>query len=196
MKSKLLTLSLAASAVFAGLGMSPAMAQGVHTPNIDRAQQGVGLRIQQGLSTGQITPSEAQIFYRRDRDIEVRESYFKSNGNASPQERQDLRMQVDGLRADVERLIASRPVAVRPSGTPGIDNQSHALRQRIDEGIRSGRIDRQEARRLQNREREFERHEARVQADGVVTQQERRQLRNELASLRDDVERAIRNRRG
>jgi hypothetical protein len=196
MTSKLLTLSLAATAAFAGLGLSPAMAQGVHTPNIDRAQQGVSLRIQQGLATGQITPSEAQVFYRRDRDIELRERYFKSNGNASPQERQQLRVQVEGLRSDVERLIASRPMAVRPAGTPGIDRQSDAIGQRIDEGIRSGRISRSEARRLQSREREFARQEARAKADGVVTQQELRQLRHELASLRDEVERAMRKRRG
>ena len=50
-----------------------------------------------------------------------------------------------------------------------------------------------ESRRLENRERAIARHEVSYKRDGVVTQQERRQLRNELAQLNDDVDRMIRN---
>ena len=43
----------------------------------------------------------------------------------------------------------------------------------------------------------IERHEANFKSDGVVTKQERRQLRNEVAALRDQVERMMRgDRRG
>ena len=79
--------------------------------------------------------------------------------------------------------------------TPGIDNREQQISNRIDEGVRSGRISQREARKLHRREREIERHEASFKADGVVTQQERRQLRNELSALRDDVERLMRNER-
>ena len=202
MKSKLLTASLLASALFAGLGMAPAMAQGTNTPRIDQAQQAISARIQQGLASGHITPSEAQALYRRDREISMRENQYKANGIATAQERAQLRSDVDHLASEVERLMANRDV-VRPGAvgnagnTPGIDNREYQISQRIDEGIRSGRIDPREARKLQRRERDIARHEAQFKADGVVTPQERRQLRNELSALRNEVERMMNNdRRG
>ena len=194
MKSKLLVGSLLASALFAGLGMSPVMAQGTMTPGIDRAQQEISARIQQGLASGHITPSEAQSLLRRDREIQIRENRFKSDGSASPQERQQLRQDLEALRAEVERAIANpRVVGQQAGNTPGIDNSEFRISERIDEGVRSGRITQREARRLHSREREIERHEARFKSDGVVTQQERRQLRNELKALRDEVERMMRH---
>lgn len=200
MKSKFLTASLLASAMFVGLGLSPAMAQGTSTPAINRAQQSISARIQQGLASGHITPSEARELYRRDREIDIRESRFKADGRATPQERQQLRTDLDRLSADVERMMANRDVVGQrgsADNTPSIDNREFQISQRIDEGVRSGRITRREARRLHSRERDIARHEASFKRDGVVTQQERRQLRNELTRLRDDVERMMRNdRRG
>ena len=199
MKSKFLTASLLASAVFAGLGMSPVMAQ-TSTPRIDQAQQAITTRIQQGMASGHITPSEAQMLIRRDRDIQMREAQYKSNGNATSQERQQLRNDLSALNADVERMMANNNV-VRPpvnaGNTPGIDNREYQISRRIDEGVRSGRITQREARRLQSREREIARHEAFFKSDGVVTRQERRQLNDEIGALRNDVERMINNdRRG
>jgi predicted nucleic acid-binding Zn-ribbon protein len=198
MKSKLIAGSLLASALFAGVGMSPVMAQSTNTPGIDRAQQEIGARIQQGLASGHITPSEAQSLYRREREIQFRESRFKSDGSASPQERQQLRQDLDALRDEVERNIANPRVdAQQPDNTPGIDNREFRIRDRIEEGVRSGRITEREASRLHRREREIERHEARFKSDGTVTREERRELRDELTALRDDVERMMRNdRRG
>lgn len=193
MKSKLLTATLLASALFAGLGINPVMAQNTYTPGIDQAQLQIRARIQQGMQSGQITPSEAQALYRRDSDISLRESRFKSDGNASPQERQQLRADLDGLKAEVERMIANRDVVGQPSATNGIDRAAFNIHARIEEGVRSGQITEREAARLFNRERRIERREADFKADGVVTQQERRQLRNELTALRDQVERMMRN---
>lgn len=183
--------------MFVSLGLSPAMAQGSNTPAIDRAQQAISARIQQGLASGHITPSEARELYRRDREIDIRESRFKSNGNVTPQERQQLRADLDGLSAEVERMIVNRSVVAQPGNTNGIDNREFNISQRIDEGVRTGRITQREAVRLHSRERDIARHEASFKRDGVVTPQERRQLRNELTKLRDDVERMMRNdRRG
>lgn len=197
MKSKLFTTSLLASALFVGLAPSVVMAQGTNTPRIDQAQQAISARIQQGLASGHITPSEARELYRRDRDIEMRESRFKSDGRATEQERQQLRSDLDALSADVERMIANRDVVAQPGSTPGIDNRQVNISQRIDEGVNAGRISQRDARRLHSRERDIARLEARFKRDGVVTQQERRQLQNELTKLRQDVERAMnRERRG
>lgn len=197
MKSKLFTASVLASALFAGLAAAPAMAQNTYTPGIDNAQQAISARIQQGLQSGHITPAEAQILYRRDRDIENREAYFKSDGRATPQERQQLRADMADLSAEVERMIANRDVVGQryqggqSGATPGIDNSQLDISQRIDEGLRNGRISQREARMLHRQERAIERREAAFKSDGVVTQQERRQLRSELSALRDQVERLI-----
>ncbi|WPC68669.1 hypothetical protein SBP18_09260 [Rhodoferax ferrireducens] len=192
MKSKLFTVSLLASALFVGLGFSPVMAQGTNTPRIDQTQQAISARIQQGLASGHITPSEARELYRRDRDIEIRESRFKSDRTATAQERQQLRADLDRLSAEVERMIANRDVVGQSGNTNGIDNREFNISQRIDEGVRSGHISQREARSLRSRERDVARQEARFKRDGVVTPQERRQLRNALTKLRNDVERMIR----
>ena len=105
MKSKLLTASLLASAIFAGLGMAPAMAQGVNTPRIDQAQQEISARIQQGMASGHITPSEAQVLMRREREIQRHEAFFKSDGVVTQQERRQLRDEVRDLNDDVERMV-------------------------------------------------------------------------------------------
>ncbi|WP_309682681.1 hypothetical protein [Polaromonas sp.] len=212
MTSKLFTATALATALLAGLAAAPAMAQNTYTPGIDNAQQAVHARIQQGMQSGQITPSEAQNLYRRDRDIQNREAEFKSDGRASPQERQQLRADMAELSAEVERMIANRNVVGQygrngqydqngqhgqnsqygqNDNTPGIDNRQFEISQRIEEGLRTGRISQREARMLQRQERNIQRHEAAFKSDGVVTQQERRQLRNELSALRDQVERLI-----
>lgn len=197
MKSKLFTASVLASAMFVSLAPSAAMAQGTNTPRIDQAQQAISARIQQGLASGHITPSEARELYRRDRDIDIRESRFKSDGRATDQERQQLRADLDGLSAEVERMISNRSVVGQSGNTNGIDNRQFNISQRIDEGVRSGRLTQREARRLLSRERDIARLEARFKRDGVVTPQERSQLRNELTRLNDDVQRLMRNdRRG
>jgi hypothetical protein len=82
-----------------------------------------------------------------------------------------------------------------PGNTRGIDNQEYNIGQRIDEGVRTGHINQREARDLRTRQRTYERHEASYKSDGVVTKQERRQLRAELTTLRDRVERMMRNNR-
>jgi hypothetical protein len=220
MKSKLLTASILATAMMAGFGAAPALAQyvvvqpqvqaqvqgSVNTPQIDQAQYQISARIQEGMANGRITPSEAQVLLRRERELQAREAQFKANGNVNPQERQQLRAEVASLNADVERMMANADVVARPGqpgygygygnpNTNGIDNQERQISLRIDEGLRTGQITQREAERLHMRERRIERHEAQFKSDGVVTQDERRQLRSELSALRDEVERLIRSRR-
>lgn len=190
MQSGFFTAALLMSALLSG----PAMAQGTYTPHIDQAQQAIGARIQAGLASGRITPSEAQLLIRRDRDIQQRENFYKSNGSATQQERQQLRAELNALNADVERMMANGQI-VQPPGsagsTPVIEGKQHQIGQRIEEGVRTGRISLREAHRLQSREREIARHEVFFKSDGVVTRQERRQLHEELDALRNEVERRI-----
>jgi hypothetical protein len=130
----------------------------------------------------------------------LHEIRVKSNGNATPQERQQLRTELDGLAAEVERLMANSAVVTgygnANGNTPGIDSIEANLSARIDEGVRTGRINQSEANRLHRRERDIARHEAVYKRDGVVTAQERRQLRDELLRLSREVDRMVSNRPG
>lgn len=194
MKSKLLISAVMASACFAGAGIvSPALAQNTTTPMIDRAQEEIGARIEQGVESGRITRAEAQELYQRERAIREREARYKADGYASGEERQLLRQDLEALRADVERAMTNPRVAAPYQRTPGLDIREAAIRERIDEGVRSGQISEREARRLYRQERRIERDEMRAKADGVVTRQERRQLRQELMALNNDLERALSN---
>jgi hypothetical protein len=195
MTSKLFKASLLATALFAAVAAQPALAQNTYTPGIDQAQMQISTRIREGLQSGQITPSEAQVLYHRDSDLSLRESRAKSDGNVSPQERQQLRADSQNLKADVERMIANRNVTGQASVTPGIDKNEFKIHSRIEEGVRTAQINQREANRLYNRESRIERHEARFKADGVVTQQERQQLRRELTDLSEQVDRMTHNRR-
>lgn len=193
MKKTFVAASLVATSLLAGLAAAPAMAQhGSYTPGIDNAQQAISARIQQGLQSGRITPSEAQQLYRRDREIHNREAAYRSDGRVTPQERQQLRNDLARLSDDVERATTNRQtVTRRGGGMDGIDSREFQIRQRIDEGLRSHRLSQREAGVLQARSDAIERREAAYRADGVLTPQERRVLRDELAALRNEVDRKI-----
>lgn len=195
MTSKLFTATLLASAMLTGFAANPALAQNVYTPGIDQAQAQVSARIREGMQSGQISPSEAQALYRRESELSMRESRARSDGNVTAQERQQLRADVEGFRADVERMMGNRNGMNQQNATPGIDRTELKIHARIEEGVRTGQINQREANRLYNREQQIERREASFKSDGVVTEQERRQLRNELTKLSEQVERALRNNR-
>jgi len=179
--------------MLAGIGISPVMAQGTNTPVIDQRQHDISVRIQQGVASGHITPSEAQVLQQRERAIQIRESRFKSDGSASQQERQQLRQDNDALRAEVERIIATPRVVAQPQGTntPVIDQNQQEIRVRIRDGVQSGRLSQSQGRNLMQKERYIQRLEARYKADGVVTPRERRDLRNRVAALNNELERTM-----
>lgn len=192
MQLRRLSASLLAFALWVGLGMSYAMAPFGSTLGIDRSQQSLGTRVQQALAAGDITPSEAQALLQRDHEVAIRESRFKADGAASKQERQRLRQDIEVLRTDVDRLLAQRSAArTQPGAFSATDPPAYLISEYIDEGVRSGRLTQRQARRLQGREREIQRHEALFKSDGWFTVQEKKQLTRELVALRDEVQRLL-----
>jgi uncharacterized membrane protein YebE (DUF533 family) len=166
---------------------------GTNTPGIDRTQEEIGARIQQGVAMGRISRQEAEVLAQRERAIQMHESRVKSDGVADSRERDQLRGELAGLRADVEGMIARPPVA---APMPISETRDYQVRDRIDQGVQDGNISRRDARRFNSRARDIERHEASYKADGVFTRGERMQLRRESDSLRNDVERMMRDGRG
>lgn len=196
MKIKSITLSLLAATLLTGVTTMPAMAQGVATPGIDRQQQEIRGRIQQGIASGQITQAEAQELFQRERDIQFREIRFKNDGRTTPQERDALRRDLDTMRADVDRKLNNNQVAGRPGdNTPRVDNREADIHARIERGIASGQITRAEAKRLRQRELDIQHREAKFKLDGKVTQKERDRLHRDLDKLSQDVDHLLHNNR-
>ncbi len=67
--------------------------------------------------------------------------------------------------------------------TPGLDRQQALQREWLRQGIASGRITPREAERIRAAIRDLERHERAAKADGYVTPQERRALREHAARV-------------
>lgn len=89
-------------------------------------------------------------------------------------------------------LAASTPLAAQSQarldarGSAGIDNRIARLQTRIDAGIRSGEIDRAEARLLRRQLRQLNRLHSRYRADGL-TREERADLQDRIRTLRADI---------
>lgn len=193
MKFKPFTLSLLVAALLASVSAIPAMAQNTNTPGIDRTQQDIRARIQQGINNGSITQQEAQALFQQERSIQFREIRFKQDGNTSPQEREALRRELDAMSADVDRKLANNRGTNGGMHTPGVDNRQERIGTRIDAGVASGRITRAEAKKLHQRERDVQKLERRYKSDGRVTQTERRRLQQDLDKLSADVDRLLHN---
>jgi hypothetical protein len=106
MNTKLITLSLIASAAFACMGVAPAMAQ--NTPAVDNAQRMVHARIVQGTRSGHITRREADRLFAKEKQITRHEARFKSDGRITTAERQTLRNEIASLSSEVERKMSNR----------------------------------------------------------------------------------------
>ncbi len=185
-----------ASLLTAGLLMSigvPALAERLSSVSIDQEQQNIRIRIQQGVAAGLITEEGAQALYRRERDIRFREIRFERDGRTSPQERDQLRRDLEIMRVDVERKLANNRVTGRQDAWAGIDRREEQIGDRIDRGIADGLITRAEAQRLHQRERDIYRREAKFKADGRVTQAEWKKLQGDLDALNRDTDRLLEN---
>ncbi len=75
--------------------------------------------------------------------------------------------------------LAFTSVAQAQTHTPVINHREHRQERRINQGVRSGELTRNEAHHLRNDERKIGRNERMAKADGRVSRAERRNLRHE-----------------
>ncbi len=73
-------------------------------------------------------------------------------------------------------VVASLTVVQAQTRTPVVNNREHNQRARIRQGVASGELNQREAARLQGREAGLTAQRRVARADGVVTNQERRDL--------------------
>jgi hypothetical protein len=75
--------------------------------------------------------------------------------------------------------LAITSIASAQTRTPVINHREHRQERRINQGVRSGELTRNEARHLRNDERRIRDDKRMAKADGHVTRGERRHLRHE-----------------
>lgn len=85
--------------------------------------------------------------------------------------------------------------ALAQTRTPRINERQHEQRERITQGVESGRLTPVEAARLRLEEAKIRRTEAVIKADGEVTARERARLERELNHASQNIYRLKHNRR-
>ncbi|MBI4987569.1 MAG: hypothetical protein HZC23_02015 [Rhodocyclales bacterium] len=92
---------------------------------------------------------------------------------------------VSMLMAGLATLWLSAPAQASPHD-PGVNARQHHQQARIGQGVRSGDLTRDEARRLEREQRHIRQEERRYKSDGVLTRAERADLQHDqnMASRR------------
>ncbi len=91
--------------------------------------------------------------------------------------------------------VASAQTPTPTPKTPGITKRQHEQQQRIRQGSRSGSLTRGETRRLENGQRDIREDKQEAKADGVVTTQERAEIRQDQNQANRQIYRAKHNNR-
>jgi hypothetical protein len=168
---KLLAMAVAASALAMA---APAAAQSWQS--INERQANLDARIDAGVRSGDLTRNEAVRLRAEFRDLARLEARYRSSYGLSPAERRDLDMRFDRLSAQIryERNDWQDRDRYDRSWRP-INQRQRMLENRIDRGIRDGRLTRSEAYRLRAEFDDIARLEARYRRGGL-SYQERRDL--------------------
>jgi hypothetical protein len=97
-----------------------------------------------------------------------------------------MKLAMSGLMAI---MVAAAFPAVSYAGTrdPGVNHRQHNQQQRIQQGIRSGALTREEAKRLLNEQRAIRQEERQYKSDGVLTRDERKDLQHDLNAANQHI---------
>jgi hypothetical protein len=87
--------------------------------------------------------------------------------------------------------LAGPVLAQTPSA--GVDQREHRQQDRIKEGVRSGELTKQEAKQLAGEQKAIRAKERAMKSDGVLTQQERRELQRDLDRSSQHIENKKKN---
>jgi hypothetical protein len=153
----------------------------VRDPRIN-ARQGVQReRVQQGVRSGELTRRETRNAREDQRDIRQLERAYKSDGELTRGERRDLTREQSQAGRELYRnkhdAQERAPAAVR---NPAINQRQANQAGRVAQGVQSGELTRPEAQELREERRDIRDLERDYKSDRVLTQEERRDLNQQL----------------
>jgi hypothetical protein len=173
---KFLAMAVAVSALAVA---APASAQGWQS--INERQARLDQRIDVGVRNGSLTRGEAARLRDEFRDLARLEARYRSSYGLSLSERRDLDQRFDALSARIR--YERRDDDDRGDGGWGqINQRQREVENRLEYGIRTGRISRYEAVRIRAELNDFHRAEERYRRNGL-NYQERRDLTRMLDRL-------------
>lgn len=169
--------------------------------HLDTQQAQIDARIEQGVTSGRLSNRESSSLRAALNQIAADEQAALADGRLSYDEQQRLLASLNTLDTrvttelrDAERRGRNRgPRGGRAGG--GINAQQSLLRQRIQGGIRSGKLTRSEADQLMAKERRIADLEVRLRTTGGgLSFEESRRLNMELSQLSRDVSKQLADR--
>jgi hypothetical protein len=176
---------LIAMSMLALTALAPAIAsadqRGTRDPRVNTRQQAQRERIQQGVRSGELTRREAHSAREDQRDIGQLERAYKSDGKLTGAERRDLNHEQNQASRELYRdkhdAQDRAPAAVRD---PQINERQANQAGRVAQGVKSGELTRPEAQELREERRDIRDLEHDYKSDHVLTEQERRDLNQQL----------------
>ena len=155
--------------------------RGVRDPRINARQGAQRERVQQGVRSGELTRRETRNAREDQRDIRQLERAYKSDGELTRGERRDLTREQNQASRELYRnkhdAQERAPAAVR---SPAINQRQANQAGRVAQGVQSGELTRPEAQELREERRDIRDLERDYKSDRVLTQEERRDLNQQL----------------
>lgn len=200
--------TFSALAILMATGLSVAVDAQARERSVNERQSQQRERVATGVRSGEVTRPESRQLQREARGIERKEQAFRADGQFSRGERREVHRDlnqhgrnINQARNDHDRRDwghgrgvgrdtggsyggrdwgHGRGVQYGRASGGGIDRLQQGQQAQIRQGVRNGSLTQQEARRLYGEQREIASLERSYRADGVLTRDERRDLRGEL----------------
>jgi hypothetical protein len=184
------TSSVLAVVMAAGLAVAGSAGAREHGVNERQGQQRE--RVAAGVHSGEVTRQESRALHHDAQRIERNEQAYRLDGHFSGAERREVHRDLDRHGRQIHQARndqdgrggqnapgwhGGREWSHGRSGIDGVQQRQH---EQIREGVRSGSLTPQEARRLGGEQRQIAALERGYRADGVLTRYERRDLNGEL----------------
>ncbi len=168
MKRTLLTATIFAS-------MTTIAAAQSSTPGIDGRQANQEQRIQQGVSSGRLTPHETYKLEQGQARVRNQENRAKADGVVTNAERARIQR---AQNVQSQRIYNQKHDAQTAGGVPrgSIDRREAKQSARIQQGVGSGQLNARETYQLEKGQARVQNMESRAKADGVVTNRERARI--------------------
>ena len=170
-----LSLSLASSPT--AVQPMPAAATAAGTDDIEHRIALQKDRIDKGIKARQLTEAEAKILHDNLGYIQQQEANLKSQGNLDKEAKERLNKMLD---QNSKMIQDKRSTPIKPMKDTHLQNRFENQQERIDKGVLSGALTKDEAKILQGNLDKIKAEEASLKKAGKLTDQEKKRIEKML----------------
>lgn len=175
--------SVAAIAAVAVLSLPSYAESAEGGAGINNRQHNQANRIHQGVQSGELNRREAHRLGQEQRQIRQEERAYRSDGKLTAAERRDLHQDQNQASRHIYKEKHDAQDRNPPApGTrdPGVNARQHVQGERVQQGVRSGELTRDEVKELNQERKSIRQEERAYKSDGVLTGAERKDLHQDL----------------